>query len=112
MPDTSPISKEDQLRRFGYGIGLLGGTRSASNYMEMTERQIRFLMAGHRTLHDGHLRDLAAALIDRAEECRKLERLISPAFSENLTEEQAAKQGKPDGRRFDAKSQAEDPANG
>lgn len=109
MPDTSMISKEEQLRRFGYGVGLLGGTRAAANLMPMGERQIRALLGGYRKLHDGHLRELAAALIARADECRQLERLISPAFAGNLTERQTERQGKPDGRRFD---QREDADNG
>jgi len=46
------------------------------------------MVAGTSHLHAGILQDIAKALLAHADECRQLERLISPAFADNLTREQ------------------------
>ena len=102
MPDNPHIDPDTQLDRFCRAVDLLGGQRATARYLGINERQIRFLIAGDRPLHDGFLRDTAKALIAHADACRKLERLISPAFVGNLTADQAERQGRPAGRRFDA----------
>lgn len=101
MPRTTPIDPQTQLDRFREAVQLLGGQRAAAAYLKVNERHIRYLMAGERELHDGILRDTAAALVLHADKCRALERGISPAFAANLTERQADRQGKQDGRRYD-----------
>ena len=97
----APIDPETQLARFTQAIQLLGGRRAAAQILDVNERTIRKLIAGDIPLHDGWLRDIATALLVHADHCRDLEREISPAFAGNLTEQQAAQQGKPDARRFD-----------
>lgn len=79
---------KDQLQIFRRAVELLGGAIPTSQYLKVSERQVRGLLAGERTLHNGFLRDTAAALIEHADTCRQLERRISPAFSGNLTEAQ------------------------
>lgn len=80
---------ENQLQLFRQAVELLGGTGAAVRYLKVSERQVRGLLSGERTLHDGFLGDIAAALIEHADTCRKFERRISPAFAGNLTEAQA-----------------------
>jgi hypothetical protein len=100
---TIPIDPETQRQRFWQGVNLLGGIRPAARILDCNERTLRALCDGSRTLHDGWLRDLAAALIAHADKCRAHERRISPAFAANLTEEQ--RNGKRDPRRFDMKGE-------
>lgn len=85
------IPEEIQLTRFKAAVDLLGGPRSAARALEINERTIVRLLAGQSTLHVGFLQDTAAALLEHAEQCKKLERLISPAFASNLTAEQLEK---------------------
>lgn len=82
---------EIQLAHFKAAINLLGGPRSAARVLDINERTIARLLAGQATLHVGFLQDTAKALLEHAEQCRKLERLISPAFADNLTAEQRDK---------------------
>jgi hypothetical protein len=97
-PATTP---ETQLARFRQAIELLGGQRATARVLGCNERTIRALWNGERPLHDGWLRDIAAALIAHADQCRALERQISPAFTGNLTEDQRT--AKRHGNRFDAR---------
>ncbi len=108
MKRTTPIDPQIQLERFRRATELLGGQRATARALDIGERTMRALVAGERALHDGYLRDTAAALIAHAEACRELERQISPAFVGNLTEAQAARQGRPDARRFDSRDEGED----
>lgn len=101
MPKSTPIDTQTQLTHFTEACELLGGNHAAARELKVSERTIRFLRAGERNLHDGFLRDISAALIRRADQCRALERRISPAFAANLTERQAERQGKRDARRYD-----------
>lgn len=101
MKPLPNIDPDSQLARFRKAVELLGGVRSAARALDCQERTIYGLVYGQRQLHDGWLRDMAAALIARAEECRALERLISPAFAANLTEAQQTT--KPHFNRFDRK---------
>lgn len=101
MRKPKPIDEQTQRERFEMAVELLGGNHAAARELEVGERTIRALKSGERQLHDGFLRDMAAALIRRADLCRELERGISPAFAANLTENQAERRGKPDGRRYD-----------
>lgn len=101
MRNPQSASEQEQLEFFQQAVQLLGGQRATARYLDTNERQVRFLMAGDRPLHDGFLRDIAKALIAHADACRELERKLSPAFAANLTPQQAARQGKPDARRYD-----------
>jgi hypothetical protein len=100
---TTTTDPDTQLAQFTRAVELLGGQRATARYLKVSERTIRFLLAGERALHDGWLRDVSAALIAHADECRQMERQLSPAFASNLTAEQARRQGAPDARRFDRK---------
>lgn len=101
------IDPDSQLARFRDAVQLLGGVRSAARELDVSDRTIYALIYGKRALHDGFLRDMAAALIRHADQCRALERLISPAFVGNLTADQQT--AKPHGNRYDRKAR---PARG
>lgn len=88
-----PISARDW---FAQATELLGGQRATAKYLKVSERQIRFLLAGERDLHDGFLRDTAAALVTHADKCRKLEPLLFGAAIRTAPD-------KPHGNRFDQK---------
>lgn len=83
--------QEIQLARFKAAVELLGGTRSAAKALGINERTIVRLIAGQATLHIGFLEDTAKALLAHADRCKKLERLICPDFSGNLTPDQREK---------------------
>lgn len=82
---------EAQLLRFRRAVDLLGGPRAAAAELGVTERTMTRLFAGASPLHYGFLQDTAAALLRHAEACRRMERLLSPAFAENLTPDQPAR---------------------
>lgn len=102
MARQSNIQSHTQLQLFNQACDLLGGNRATAQLLGINERNVRYLRAGDRKLHDGYLRDVSAALIKHAQQCRELERQLSPAFSNNLTQRQAERAGKPDTRRYDA----------
>jgi Spy/CpxP family protein refolding chaperone len=79
-----------QLERFMEAARLLGGQRAAAAILGINERTMRRIAAGQIDLHEGYLRDIATALLDRATACRELERQLSPQFHANLTPEQRA----------------------
>lgn len=104
MPDP-----KTQLEDFALAVELLGGQRATARALGIHERSVRALIAGPdqpfgRALHDGFLRDAAAALLAHAEACRALERRLSPAFAANLTPAQA-KANRADRRRYDQRDQ-------
>lgn len=86
---------ENQIELFSQAVEALGGARSASRLLGCSEKTVGRIMSGQVTLHEGYLKDIAAALIQHADHCRKLERRLSPAFPSNLVQGQA----QPDGRR-------------
>jgi hypothetical protein len=83
------VDPHTQLLRFQAAVHLLGGQRETARLLDASDRTIRALCSGEKALHDGWLRDIAAVLIARADELRVLERVLSPAFADNLTDEQA-----------------------
>lgn len=80
---------DQQLELFKQGVKLLGGAIAAAGYLKVSERQMRGLLSGERTIHDGFLEDIGKSLIAHADKCRAFERQLSPAFAANLTEAQA-----------------------
>lgn len=84
---------ETQHARWRRAVELLGGTRSAARAIGLSERSVHRLLHRESMLHDGHLRDTAAALHARSRECLQLEKLITPAFSSNLTAQQPRETG-------------------
>lgn len=95
------IDPDSQLAHFRAAVQLRGGVRSAARELGCNDRTLYSLVYGERDLHDGWLRDMAAALIKHADTCRALERKISPAFVGNLTTAQQTE--KPHHNRFDRK---------
>jgi DNA-binding transcriptional regulator YdaS (Cro superfamily) len=93
------ISITEQLTRFIDAVELLGGQRAAARAIGVSDRTIRFLVAGQKPLHTGYTRDIATALLDHASRCSALERQINPLYTANRTA--AQRNEKPDGRRFD-----------
>lgn len=83
-----------QLDHFHQAVALLGGPRSAARAVGMSERSMARFLAGQVTLHQGVLRDMAAALIAHADACRTAERRLSPAFAGNLIPGQPREDGR------------------
>jgi DNA-binding transcriptional regulator YdaS (Cro superfamily) len=100
-------NETEQRELFRQAVEALGGRAASAARLAVSERHVRKLIAGESALHDGILRDIARALLAHADECKRLEKALSPAFAANLTAEQLERQGKPDGRRFDAREQAD-----
>ncbi|WP_374414251.1 hypothetical protein [Novosphingobium colocasiae] len=92
---TTPMTPERQLELFKQAVAALGGHRRAAAVIGCTERTMSRLLSGQQDLHDGWLADLSAALIAHADQCRLLERQLSPDFSANRIPGQA----RPDARR-------------
>lgn len=101
MKKLPHVDPDSQLARFTEAVQLLGGVRSAARALDCNDRTMYALIYGKRELHDGWLRDMAAALIKHADACRAIERKISPAFVGNLTTAQQT--DKPHHNRFDRK---------
>ncbi|WP_420381402.1 hypothetical protein [Novosphingobium sp.] len=78
-----------QIDLFRQAVDCIGGQTAAAGALDMSERSVRFLLAGERRLHAGILEAMSRALIDHANVCRALERQLSPAFIENRTAAQA-----------------------
>lgn len=95
MASTSSQKPETQRTFWNDAVGQLGGIRATASALGCNERTVRGLCSGERDLHDGWLRDIAKALIDKADNCRTLERKLSPAFAGNLTDRQADEQMQP-----------------
>jgi len=83
------MDTETQRQIFADAVAALGGQQAASRALEMSDRSVRMLLSGDRRLHAGILEDMARALITHADHCRALERQLSPAFAQNLSEAQA-----------------------
>ncbi len=101
MRELPHVDPDSQLARFRQAVQLIGGVKSAARELDVSDRTIYALIYAKRPVHDGFLRDMAAALIRHADACRALERTISPAFVANLTKEQQT--AKPHGNRYDQK---------
>ncbi|PNU05839.1 hypothetical protein [Novosphingobium guangzhouense] len=85
---------ENQIELFSQAVDALGGTRSAARALGCSEKTVSRLTSGQVKLHEGFLKDIAAALLEHADRCRKLERHLSPAFPSNLVEGQAQQDGR------------------
>ncbi|AXB77687.1 hypothetical protein TQ38_015230 [Novosphingobium sp. P6W] len=94
-PDTMPQDPMVQLALFTQAVEALGGQRVTARTLGVDERDLRARLSGEEDLDTSILRDIAKALIDHADRCRKIERKLSPAFSENLTAIQAERFGNP-----------------
>jgi hypothetical protein len=79
------IDPTRQLNQFLEGVRLLGGQRAAASVLGINERTMRRICAGDSPLHAGFFRDMATALLDRANHCRELEREIASLFGDNPT---------------------------
>jgi hypothetical protein len=83
------MDQQTQQEYFARAVQLIGGQQATSRALNMSDRSVRMLLSGDRRLHAGILEDMAKALIAHADECRALERKLSPAFASNRTEAQA-----------------------
>lgn len=83
------MDQQTQLEYFARAVQLLGGNTATARALDVNERTVRMFISGQRRLHAGILEDIGKALIDHADECRALERKLSPAFAGNRTEAQA-----------------------
>lgn len=85
-PDMITEHQKELLKR---AVDLLGGGDAVAAELGISRRNVYRLIAGQRRLHTVHLEKLSKALIAHADACRRLERELSPAYSGNLTPEQA-----------------------
>lgn len=94
MPDTPPTdtpatpddtTEDPTVAAFREAVSLLGGIRRTAALLNRHERSVRRMMKGEKPLHDGWTEIISAALIDHADQCRALERQLSPAFAANRT---------------------------
>lgn len=95
MPQASDI----QLAIFSQAVDALGGQRALARHLGIAEREVREWISGEVPINYATLRETARALIAHSDMCRRLERKLSPAFSENLTESQLEGLASPEGRR-------------
>lgn len=79
------MDQKTQLEKFTRAVTLLGGQQATARALDMSDRSVRMLLSGQRRLHAGILEDIGKALLAHADECRALERHLSPAFAGNLT---------------------------
>lgn len=77
------MEKQTQLALFAQAVAALGGQRATARALRVTDRTIRDILSGERTLHARFLADVAAALLARADTCRALERRLNPLFAAN-----------------------------
>jgi hypothetical protein len=80
------IDPTTHLNQFLEGVRLLGGHRAAGSILDINERTMRRICAADQPLHAGFLRDLAAALLDRANHCHELERQIVSSLQDDPAE--------------------------
>lgn len=76
---------DTKLQLFTQACDLLGGNKAAAEALGMSDRSLRYLFDGTRPLHTGLLGDISKALLAHADQCRAIERQLSPAFAENST---------------------------
>ncbi len=95
MPQASDI----QLAIFSQAVDAIGGQRALARHLGIAERDVRGWISGEVPLDYATLRETARALIAHSDMCRRLERKLSPAFSENLTEQQLEGLSQPETRR-------------
>lgn len=82
------MDNDTQRDLFSRAVQLLGGQQATAAALGINDRSVRMLLQGERRLHPGILEDLCKALIAHADECRRIERKLSPAFASNRTDEQ------------------------
>ncbi|KPH59870.1 hypothetical protein ACLIMP_07445 [Novosphingobium aerophilum] len=83
-----PQAPDIQLAIFSQAVDAVGGQRALARHLGIAERDVRDRISGDTPLDYATLRETARALIAHSDMCRRLERKLSPAFSENLTDEQ------------------------
>lgn len=94
------MDPETQLDLFKQAAHMLGGARRAARQLDISERSMLRILSGEGTLHDGFLRDMSAALARHADECRELERQLTPTLTRNLTPDQPREDGRATGKRW------------
>jgi hypothetical protein len=88
------IDQDQRRQHFIAACELLGGQRPVARILGVSDRTVRYLVAGDLTLTRGFMRDITAALRDRGTACRALAAQTDPLFSANWTPEEAARQEK------------------
>ena len=77
------MPEHNQLELIRTACQLLGGNEAAARTLGMSDRSLRYLLAGDRELHTGLFEDISKALIQHADRCRTIERQLNPAFAAN-----------------------------
>ncbi|MGF7151279.1 hypothetical protein FHS96_004942 [Sphingomonas zeicaulis] len=66
------MNPDEKLEVFSRGVDLLGGQRATAKALDVTDRTIRKLLSGEMIVHDGFMKDMAAALHTMMADCRDL----------------------------------------
>ncbi|MFC0686165.1 MULTISPECIES: helix-turn-helix domain-containing protein [Sphingomonadaceae] len=93
-----PQKPDIQLAIFAQAVDAVGGQRVMARYMGVSEKEVRDFLSGDVALDRNALRSASQGLIKQADMCRRLERKLSPAFVENMTDKQLEGLTLPDGR--------------
>lgn len=79
------IDQEQRRQHFIEACELLGGQRPVARILGVSDRTVRYLVAGDLTLTKGFMRDITHALRQREGACRALAAKTDPLFNANLT---------------------------
>lgn len=109
MPVKS-ANPQAQIDLFKHACKLIGSHREIADRLGCGHRTIAALCAGEREIHAGWLEDISRLLIEKADECRRVERQLMPGFRANLTEAQAA--ARPDRKRVQERRRDQEQADG
>jgi hypothetical protein len=82
---TDPKTEDQRHADFVRAVELLGGQHVAVDYLDISPRNMRYLIARERNLHSGYMRDITTALRDHARKCTELARRTDPLFTANRT---------------------------
>lgn len=89
------IDPEKRRQDFIAAAELLGGQRALGRILGVSERTVRYLVAGDLTITRGFMRDLTHALRTRATDCAQLAKATDPLFTANLTAAEIAARPQP-----------------
>lgn len=87
------IDQEQRRQFFITACELLGGQRPVARRLGVSDRTVRYLVAGDLTLTVSFMRDLTAALDEHARTCLRLARSTDPLFAANLTADELKARG-------------------
>jgi hypothetical protein len=85
------VDPQQQLTYFRQAVDILGGQNETARLLPMGNRNMRKFYAGQLRLHVDILAEMSRLLLERAAAIHDIERRLSPAFRDSLTEPQRDK---------------------